>query len=107
MPTFISSTGNPEVWARKPKGYMTPEEWSKAHPAPEPTPPTDEELAEQRRQEILVELNALDSKSARPARAIALAQISDETPNSVDVLKLTEFETMAKELREELAALNA
>ena len=38
MPTFFSPAGNPEVWAQKPDGYMTPEEWDKAHPAPEPEP---------------------------------------------------------------------
>lgn len=47
MPTYYSPNGNPEVWAEKPNGYFTPEEWQAAHPAPEPTPPTDEELATQ------------------------------------------------------------
>lgn len=51
MPTFYSSNGNPEVWAKKPKGYFTEEEWKKAHPDPEPTPPTEEELAVQVRSE--------------------------------------------------------
>lgn len=38
MPTFFSPEGNPEIWAQKPDGYLTPEEWDKAHPAPEPEP---------------------------------------------------------------------
>lgn len=36
MPTFFSPAGNPEIWAQKPDGYLTPEEWERAHPAPEP-----------------------------------------------------------------------
>lgn len=43
MPTYYSPSGNPEVWAEKPAGYMTPEEWQTAHPAPEPTPLTEAE----------------------------------------------------------------
>lgn len=43
MPTFISPDGNPEVWAVCPDGYLTPEEWAAAHPAPEPPEPTLEE----------------------------------------------------------------
>ena len=49
MPVFYSPDGNPEVWAQKPNGYLTPEEWDKVHPAPEPEPPTEEELAAQAR----------------------------------------------------------
>ena len=44
MAIFISPSGNPEVWGKKPAGYFTPEEWQAAHPAPEPTPPTTEDL---------------------------------------------------------------
>ena len=51
MATYYSPNGNPEVWAEKPAGYFTPEEWDAAHPAPEPIPPTDEELAAQVRAE--------------------------------------------------------
>lgn len=38
MATYVSPTGNPEVWAEKPAGYFSPEEWAAAHPAPEPDP---------------------------------------------------------------------
>lgn len=38
MPTFFSPEGNPEIWAQKPDGYMTPEEWETLHPTPEPEP---------------------------------------------------------------------
>ena len=43
--TFYSPDGNPEIWASKPRGYFTPEEWQAAHPAPAPAPytPTPEE----------------------------------------------------------------
>ena len=43
--TFYSPDGNPEIWASKPRGYFTPEEWQAAHPAPAPEPytPTPEE----------------------------------------------------------------
>ena len=43
--TYYSPGGNPEVWAERPAGYFTVEEWQAAHPAPEPEPylPTPEE----------------------------------------------------------------
>lgn len=37
MATFYSPSGNAEVWASKPDGYLTPEEWAALHPPPEPT----------------------------------------------------------------------
>lgn len=37
MPTFYSPNGNPEVWAKCPDGYFTPDEWMAAHPAPAPS----------------------------------------------------------------------
>ena len=107
MPTFYSPAGNPEVWEEKPAGYMTPEEWQAAHPAPEPTPPTPEEQTEQRRQEILAELDRIDRASARSLRAIIAAQNVGSEPAQDDVLKLAEYEAQALTLREELAALNA
>ena len=36
MPTFFSPDGNPEIWDECPDGYLSPEEWAAAHPAPEP-----------------------------------------------------------------------
>lgn len=35
MLTFISPGGNPEVWSVCPDGYLTPEQWAAAPPAPE------------------------------------------------------------------------
>lgn len=43
MPTFFSPEGNPEIWAERPEGYLTEEEWVAAHPDPEPEPPTLDE----------------------------------------------------------------
>lgn len=43
MPTFFSPDGNPEIWDECPDGYLSPEEWAAAHPAPEPEPPTLDE----------------------------------------------------------------
>ena len=44
--TYYSPDGNPEVWAEKPAGYLTVEEWRAAHPElePEPYTPTPEEV---------------------------------------------------------------
>jgi hypothetical protein len=43
MPKFYSPTGNFEVWAEKPEGYYTEQEWQELHPAPPPPEPTKEE----------------------------------------------------------------
>ena len=40
-------TGNREIWMECPKGYMTVDEWEKAHPTPPPPEPTIEEIIEQ------------------------------------------------------------
>ena len=42
MAKFYSPTGNIEVWAQKPDGYYTEEEWAELHP-PTPYVPTREE----------------------------------------------------------------
>ena len=54
MATFYSPTGNPEVWASKPDGYLTPEEWSTLHPAPKPTL---EEVRESKLSELAYSFN--------------------------------------------------
>lgn len=50
MATFYSPDGNAEVWASRPDGYYTPEEWAALHPAPAPTL---EELRENKMTEML------------------------------------------------------
>lgn len=105
--TYYSPSGNPEVWeeGKQPAGYVTPEEWMKAHPAPEPEPLTEEQQKEIRKQEILSELSMIDTKKVRSASAIALALSTGNTPDSADVAILTKYEQEANALREELANL--
>ena len=55
MATFYSPNGNPEVWARKPDGYYTPEEWAALHPPPKPTL---EEVRESKLSELACSFNA-------------------------------------------------
>ena len=69
--------------------------------------PTPEELAEQRRQEILAELDRIDRASSRSLRAIMAARNVGNEPSQADVLKLAEYEAQALALRDELAGLNA
>ena len=68
---------------------------------------TPEELAEQRRMEILTELDRIDRASARSLRAILTAQAAGREPDTADTAKLETYEAEAVALREELAALNA
>lgn len=42
--TYYSPSGNPEVWAEKPDGYFTVDEWQEAHPAPVPEPQSVEDM---------------------------------------------------------------
>ena len=69
--------------------------------------PTPEELAEQRRQEILTELDRIDRASSRALRACMSARNVGKEPSQADVLKLAEYEAQALALREELAELDA
>mgnify|MGYP003623865538 CR=1 FL=1 len=91
MPTFISPTGNPEVWAEKPLGYFTPEEWAAAH---------RDEMAEADRlariAEIDAELDQLDLRSIRPLRSIL-----DETADPDDLTRLADLRRKAEALRQE------
>lgn len=73
-------------------------------PTPEPTPP-EPTAADIRRGEIMGELFTIDQKSARPARAIALAIAAAQQPNAADVQTLADLETQAVALRAELAQL--
>lgn len=45
MATYISPTGNPEVWDTKPDGYYTEEEWQELHPYIPPVPTKEEKLS--------------------------------------------------------------
>jgi len=65
-----------------------------------PAPPSPAELAEMRRAEIQVELDAIDRQSVRPLRAIAKGVATQE-----DTAKLAALEARAEELRAEYNAL--
>jgi hypothetical protein len=54
MSTFYSPEGNAEVWASKPNGYYTLEEWAALHPAPKPTV---EEVRESKLSELAYSFN--------------------------------------------------
>lgn len=54
MATFYSPNGNAEVWASKPEGYYTLEEWRALHPAPKPTL---EEVRESKLSELAYSFN--------------------------------------------------
>lgn len=76
----------------------------KAGEEPQKTP--EQERAEQvaaERARLCAELDALDAKGARAARAVALAVAQGETPDAADVGRLTAIEAEAQALRRELA----
>lgn len=64
--------------------------------------PSSEQLAAIRRAEILAELAAIDTASARPLRAILVGSATD-----ADRARLTELDDQAAALRAELATLSA
>jgi len=68
--------------------------------------PTAEELAEQRKREILAELDRIDRASSRSLRACMAARNVGQEPSQADVLKLAEYEAQALALRDELAELD-
>jgi len=72
---------------------------------------TDEEIQAEQQQtrpiEIENKLQAIDAKSSRAARAVALAVSSGKTPAKADVQRLEELEAEATELRAELKTLTA
>lgn len=67
--------------------------------------PTEEELAEQAKQEIYSRLAKIDKEAVRPTRAIKVAELQNKEPSQFDVDKLIELENEASELREQLKGL--
>jgi hypothetical protein len=71
--------------------------------------PTQEEKAAEicknRITEIDKALQAVDAKSARASRAVALAVAQGSQPNEADVQTLTDLENQAEELRSEMREL--
>ena len=73
----------------------------------EPPAPTEQELAGQRLAEIQQELDANDSASTRPLRAIVTALRKEIKPDPQDEERLEELEAQAQKLRAELTTLQA
>lgn len=74
----------------------------------EPQKTPEQERAEQvaaERARLCAELDSLDAKGARAARAVALALVNGDLAASADVDKLLEIEEQARALREEMGAL--
>ena len=69
----------------------------------EPLP--EEEIKARRRDEILAELDNLDSRSERSVRAISKALAHGQSPNPDDLEMVDGYEAQAEELREELRTL--
>lgn len=86
MAHFYSPTGNIEVWATKPDGYFTEEEWAELHP-PIPYIPTKEEK--------LAALDAqYDADKAEIVKYFSEAALAGDTE-------------LQDELREEMAEIDA
>lgn len=71
--------------------------------------PTPEEQAEEARQNRIAEidqaLQAVDTKSARASRSVALAIVQGNPPDETDVQTLSALENQAEALRSELRLL--
>lgn len=90
-----------EFAAMLPEGYVqiTDEEAQEIINASKPSP------ASIRKIEITAELQTIDTDSARPARAVAVALAAGTPPNAFDLSKLQALEAKAAALRAELIAL--
>jgi len=86
-------------------GYVIKEIEPRRYQIQEVPASTPEEQAEQRRQEILAELDRIDRASSRSLRAILTAQAAGKEPDKADIDKLAGYENEAVALREELAEL--
>ena len=74
---------------------------------PEKPASTPQEIDSAREVEIKAELQSIDAQSGRPARAVALATVRGESPDTEDVARLEELEVQAQALREELRQIAA
>lgn len=75
--------------------------------APDSSSPTPAQLAAARIAEMKAALVQIDEDGARPAREIAAALASGQTPPAAAVSKVAALEASAVTLRAELAALTA
>jgi len=111
MATYIAPDGNPEVWAEKPEGYYTPEEFE-ALPEPRPQPqapgpppePTPEQLRAARQVAIMARLDALAELLPKDYTLVN-AFCGDEEARAIVEAKRAAHEAAAAPLRAELRAL--
>jgi hypothetical protein len=97
MSVFYSPGGNPEVWAERPNGYLSQDEWDAQHPpAVDDSPPTPVAEAAS----IKMALAGLDFQYLTP-RTLAGAATGD----SFALAQLARHEEEAAPLRARLAAL--
>lgn len=98
MPTFVNpKTGNCEVWASKPTGYITLEQ----HMAARSTSINVEEVQYDVITNLKVKLQTIDIASIRSLRAI-----DNGTDTQYDHQKLIELEQRATDLRKQLSELD-
>ena len=77
MATFYSPDGNAEVWASRPDGYYTPEEWVALHPPPKPT------LEEVRENKMLEMLNSFNNRVSGAFTTMGGYQMQFDTSDSL------------------------
>lgn len=58
MATYISPTGNPELWKTRPSGYYTQAEWDAMHTPPPAPVPTLEEARSKKLAEVMTKYSA-------------------------------------------------
>lgn len=67
---------------------------------------TEEEIKNNRKNEIISRLKEIDNEAIRPTKSIKVAELQNLSPDEFDKNKLIELENEAKTLREELATLS-
>lgn len=96
MSTFVSPTGNFEIWQEKPKGYYTVQEWRELNPSP-PTPPlTIQEKIERIQLKYRPSLNGLIS-ACSTAQMLGDIEDADSTK--------AEYADLLRQQGEEIAAI--
>ena len=106
MGTYISPTGNPEVWEAKPTDYFTQDEWERAHPAPIPTlnEVKQDKLAEiAKAYETVLAYVISPESSGEIAAALAVADFAADDPEGLAFIR-AQLKTRRADLE---AAVNA
>jgi hypothetical protein len=99
MPYCVNETDTPEVWTEMQKWIA--ENNIQVSERPSEPEKTAEQIKSESIASITGQLAELDSKSARPLRAIVSGTATDD-----DKVKLTDYENQAVALRAQLAELN-